>query len=128
MFRAMGVLSASPAPDVFGEIFFHPDVVYTEDPSWPGADQFHGRQAVSDHFREYLEFLSMQGVELEKVLEGPDHLVALWTLRASGSGSGATAEAAWAWLIEMKDGYVYRFSAHLDRSDALRKAGLAETR
>jgi ketosteroid isomerase-like protein len=125
MFRAMGALSESPDVDAFGEIFFHPDVTYTEDPSWPGADEFQGRAAVMEHFREYLDFLSMQDVELEEVLEGPNHLVALWTLRARGSGSGAAAEAAWAWLIRMKDGYVHRFSAHLDRSAALRAAGIA---
>jgi ketosteroid isomerase-like protein len=126
MFRAMSTVASRPEPDMdaLAEVFFHPEVTYREDPSWPGADEFHGRDAVAEHFNEYAEFLSMESIELEQVLESGDRLVALWKLRASGTGSGAAAEAEWAWVIEMKDGYLYRFSAHLDRDEALRLAGV----
>lgn len=126
LFRAMDSIKGPAAGEMEALVktYFHPDVVYREDPSWPGADEFHGGDALTAHFGEYLDFLFLESIELDDVIEGPEHLVALWTLRASGSGSGAPAEQSWAWVIEMKKGYVHRFSAHLDRAEALRLAGV----
>jgi ketosteroid isomerase-like protein len=125
MFRVMN--EAAPEHDYmapFIRAFFHPDVEYREDPSWPGSGTYSGRDAVLERFREYADVMSFSGAEVEDLLDADGVLVAFFDMQGAGTDSGSPFMQPWAWLIAMEDGYVRRLHAFLDRDEALRAAGL----
>ena len=125
MFRTMSeAVPTRDYMDPFARVFFHPDIEYREDPSWPGSGSYTGRDTVLERFREYAELMDFSGAEVEDLFDGDDVLVAFFRMKGSGSGSGGPFDQAWAWVIEMEDGYIRRLAAFLDREEALRAAGL----
>lgn len=103
-----------------------PAVEYEEDPSWPGAGQHRGRDAVIGRFREYFEAMRFAAPVLERVTEWPGGLVAVYFLRGAGVESGTPFEQRIAWLLEMRSGCIARIVAYLDPAKALQAAGVPD--
>ena len=102
------------------------DIVMVEDPRWPGAGEFHGREEVIGRFREYFEALHGAQVELGEVHRGArDQLVAELVVRARGAESGVPIEQRWAWLITVRDGRLASIRPYLDLAEARTAAGVA---
>ena len=60
------------------EIYWHPDIVYVEDPRWPGAATYTGRDAVLACFQAYMEALGSEDdmeVSVERVFDVQSALV-----------------------------------------------------
>jgi ketosteroid isomerase-like protein len=68
------------------EPWFHPDVEYVEDPSWPGSTSFRGRDKVRQTFERYGELLSLATLTVEEVQEGSEGFFAL--VRYVGASTG----------------------------------------
>lgn len=116
---------AQMAVDIF-ERFLDPDVEYREDPAWPGAGVFRGREAVLARFRDYWEMIAFQPPELRELIEGERGLVAaVCRLRGTGHGSGTPFEQELVWVFSAPEGLIRTFSAHFDRASGLRTAGVA---
>src|SRR3712207_5815582 len=94
--------------DVFEDEYFDPDVEYIEDPLWPGASSYKGREAVAASFRGYTEALGSEGewsITVERVEDGGGNRLAAFVRFASqGTASGAPHEHVWGYALEVQHG------------------------
>lgn len=106
------------------ETYWDPDVEYVEDPRWPGASRYRGRDAVLACFRSYTEALGPieeAVVTVEQVIDAGDRLVPL--IRFSGrSPSGVPHEHLWAYVVKTRDGRITYFRAYYEPEEALEAA------
>jgi ketosteroid isomerase-like protein len=113
----------SDARDVSGnaERYWAEDVVYNEDPRWPGASTFCGRDAVVARFGEYQEAMELVGTDVEEVRVDGD--AALWvvTFHVRGTGSGAPVDQTWGYTGKVRDGLLAEFTAYVDPDEARRE-------
>ena len=101
------------------------DIEMVEDPRWPGAGAFNGREEVAARFREYFESLDEGRIEVERVDRGAaDQYVLQLLMRARGVGSWVLLEQRWAWLVRIRGGRLASIRPYLDIDAALADAGL----
>ena len=86
--------------------YWHEDVEYQEDPMWPGAGTYAGRDAVTRRWEEYVDVL------------GP-------TTEMTRGTTPAPHERLWGYLVRMQDGKLRHIRAYYDPDEALRAAGLS---
>src|SRR5215218_5837581 len=67
--------------------YLTPEVIYEEDPVWPDAGIFRGREAVSRRFRDYIDLVHLHRVSPGEVIDAPDLVLA--EVRISILGTGA---------------------------------------
>ena len=111
------------------ETYLAPDAEYVEDPVWPGASRYSGRDEVVACFRAYAEALGREenwSITVERVLDAGEHQVPLVRFASSGSASGVPHEHLWAYVVEVTDGRIGYFRAYYDPQDALEAVGLSE--
>lgn len=99
---------------------WHPDVVYEEDPRWPGAGTFRGREAAMARFREYEEQLGETRTEVEQVVDRDDGAVIVWRMHGVTPGAEVPYEHRWAWVVQIRDGKAVHIRAYFDPEEALR--------
>ncbi|HKP88507.1 MAG TPA: nuclear transport factor 2 family protein [Thermoleophilaceae bacterium] len=102
---------------------WHEDVVYEEDPRFPGAGTHRGRGAALARFREYEEQLGHSTVEVEGIDVHADEVVVVWRHSGVTPGAELPFEQRWAWLVRLRDGKVAHIRAFLDPEEARRAAG-----
>jgi ketosteroid isomerase-like protein len=100
------------------ERFLHPDAEYSEDPAWPGAGTYRGRDAVAGAFAQYWESVDFDPPRLDSVVERGDALIAAYSLVGAGRDSHSPFRQSVWWTIKMRDGLIWRFSAHFDLAAA----------
>jgi ketosteroid isomerase-like protein len=108
--------------------YWDPEIEYVEDPRWPGASRYKGRDAVLRCFQSYLEDLDPDGtgtVSVERVLDAGEHQVPLVRFRGRSS-SGVPHEHLWAYVAEVRDGKIAYLRAYYEPEQALEAAGLQE--
>jgi ketosteroid isomerase-like protein len=113
--------------DVLGR-FLDPEVEYVEDPAWPGAEIFRGRDSVRERFREYWETVAFQPPELRELIETPRGVIIVYCVEGIGTGSGTPFHQEIAWIADMSEGLMRRIEVHFDPAEALRQVGRARTR
>jgi ketosteroid isomerase-like protein len=101
------------------------DVVYEEDPVWPDAGRFRGREAVLRRFLEYPDLMHIGGMSRGEVTDAGDAVLAELRIEMLGSGAGAV-EFVWTYTMQVEDGRVTHFRAWYDPDQAARAAGLRE--
>lgn len=101
-----------------------PDVVYEEDPLWPGSATFRGRAAVVARFREYEEQLGAGTATLEEVIRAADAFVVIWRHAGATSAAGVPFEHRWAWVTRVRDGQITHIRAYFDPEEGLRAVGV----
>ena len=109
------------------QTYWHQDVEYVEDPRWPGAARYHGREEVLRCFEAYFDDLAGAGEDavatVERVVEAGDRLVPF--VRFSGrSRSGVPLEHLWAYVVEVREGRIAYFRAFYEPEEALEAVGL----
>lgn len=114
--------SFEAAVPVFAEVA-HPDVVWREDPSWPGAGTFQGLDDVRRNMFDRLESLDFEQVT-EELVDANDSVVALVRWRGRGRASGAQGALDLAIVFTVNDGAITKVDFYLDRAEALAAAGL----
>jgi ketosteroid isomerase-like protein len=124
-FQAFVQLGVDPTGDAVQEIserWWHPDVMYEEDPRWPGSGRYRGRDAAREVFDAYRDVIGGRFVAVEQVL-GDDAIVAI--VRAEGtSTAGVPWDHVWAYLCRVADGQVIYMRAYWDPEEALADAGV----
>ena len=99
---------------------WHEQVVYEEDPLWPGAGTHRGRRAVVARIREYEEQLGHSTVTVEEIVEGRAGLVVIFRNFGVTLGSGLPFDHRWAWLLQVRDSKATHIRAYFDPDEALR--------
>jgi ketosteroid isomerase-like protein len=117
--------------DETAEMFWHPDVEYVEDPRWPGASTYKGRDAVRRCFERYLEALGPLEdftITVERVFEASGgRLVPFIRYRGRASSSGAPHEHLWGYVVEVSEGRIIYFRAYYEPDEALEAVGVGPT-
>jgi ketosteroid isomerase-like protein len=109
--------------------YWDPDVEYVEDPRWPGASRYKGRDAVIRCFQGYLEALGNEedmAVTVERVFDAGDRQVAFVLVKSRASSSGVPHEHLWGYVVEVRARRIVYFRAYYEPTDALEAAGLSE--
>lgn len=101
---------------------WHEDVVYEEDPLFPGGGVHRGREAVMARFREYEEQLGHSDVEIESVEQHDDVVVLVWRHSGVTPGAELPFEQRWAWVVRLRDDRAAHIRAYLDVDEAVRAA------
>ena len=108
--------------------YWHPEIVYVEDPRWPGAARYEGREAVLRCFQAYMEALGPDedgSATVERVVDAGARQVAL--VRFQGrSASGLPHDHLWGYVVEVKARRVAFLRAYYEPEEALEAAGLRE--
>ena len=118
--------SANPVvafPQV-GERFMTQDVVYEEDPVWPDAGTFRGRDAVARRFLEYRDLIHLDGITPGEVTDTGDLLLARVRIEMLGGDDGKALDFLWSYTVRVEEGRISHFRAWYDPDEAARAAGL----
>jgi ketosteroid isomerase-like protein len=104
-----------------------PEVEFYEDPKFPEAEVFRGRDEVVGYFRRFTESFERYRFEIEDVRdEGGDKITAVLREMARGKTSGVEVERRSGWVFTFRAGKALRVEIYLDPGDALEAVGLAE--
>jgi ketosteroid isomerase-like protein len=104
------------------ERWWHPQLVYEEDPKWPGSGSYQGRNEVRAVFEGYAEVLGTASFSLERVAGSGEKVVALVRV-AGNSAAGVPWDHLWGYLCRTREGQLEYMRAYWDPDEAL---GVAE--
>ncbi len=113
---AFGGLLETLAPDA--EILFVPVA-----PGNPGAD-YQGLEGLTEGWRDWLAPWESYVIEVEDLVDAGSNVVALVNMRARTEHGGVEMEQQGATIWTVEKGKIVRMSFHLDRGDALARAGV----
>jgi len=105
--------------------YLDPDFEYHEDEAWPGAGTYRGIPAFRQVVSGYSQAFAEMRLEAEEILDAGDRVLAL-TSRAARGQHGADAVMHQAGIFTVRRGRVRSWQVFVDRSEALKAAGLAE--
>ena len=106
---------------------FHPEVEFREDPKFPEARVYRGRDTLRAYARRFSAELDAFSWEVEDILDADDdQVLVLLRVRGRGKGSGAEFDTRAGWVLTLTEARVVRVDAYLDRREALEAAGLRE--
>ena len=106
---------------------FDPGVEFREDPKFPEASVYRGRDALRAYAKRFSGEFEAFSWEAEDILDaGDDRVLVLLRVRGRGKGSGADFDTGAGWLLTLREARVVRVDAYLDRQEALEAAGLDE--
>jgi ketosteroid isomerase-like protein len=108
-----------------GERLWTADIEMIEDPRWPGAGEFRGRDEVAGRFHEYFQALADGTADIRAIHREGDVLVLDLLFTARGVGSGARVEQRWAWVVRLRDARIASIRPYLDFDEAFAAAGIA---
>ena len=106
--------------------YFHPQIEWHEDPSFPESGIYRGVEAVTAYTEQFLSEFAGMRYEIAEVADLGEHVLANMRITGSGKASGATFEISAWWAITFREGLVFRGYAYLDRDAALAAVGLSE--
>jgi ketosteroid isomerase-like protein len=112
--------------DEMARTYWHPDVEYVEDPRWPGASRYQGREAVLRCFRAYLAVLGPaedMSITVERVLDAGERQVVFIKFQGR-SASGIPHEHRWAYVVEARERRIVYLRAYYEPEEALKAIGL----
>ena len=107
---------------IFAELA-HPDVVWREDPGWPGADTYRGLDEVRRTVFDRLDSLDFEQVT-EELVPSNDKVLALVRWHGRGRASGAQGALDLAIVFTVHYGLITKVEFYLDRAEALEAVGL----
>ena len=111
----------------FAEKFAAPDVIYEEDPVWPDAGTFRGRDALVRRFLEYIDILQIGRAELGAIRDAGDMVLVELRMSFLAEGAGTALEFLWTYTARFdEEGRVSHWRAWFDQKQALKAAGLPE--
>jgi ketosteroid isomerase-like protein len=109
------------------QAYWHPDIEYVEDPRWPGASRYKGRDAVLGCFQAYTEALGRAEdftITVERLFDAGERQVPFVRFQSRASTSGVPHEHLWGYVVEVRDGRIVYFRAYYEPHEALAAVGL----
>ena len=107
--------------------FLDPDVTY-EDAILPDhvGEVYRGRDGIGRAGQAWLAPFEQHSIELEKLIDAGDDVVAVLQFRMRARHTGIEFEGPVAWLITFRDGLITRWRAYRSGDEALEAVGLSE--
>jgi ketosteroid isomerase-like protein len=122
-----GVIEAINERGPEAGIFFDAEIEFREDPEFPDAQVYRGRDEVVRNFREFTASFEYYRFEIEDLRDaGGDKVIAVLREQARGKASGLEVDRQSGWVATFRDGKVLSFEIYLDPAHALEAAGLQE--
>ena len=116
--------------DAAAERYWDANIEYHEDPCWPGASSYRGREAVVQCFRDYFEALGAEDVTsigVERVLDASDRgVVAFIRFSGQAPASGLPHQHLWGYVVKVEGERIVYFRAYYEPTEALEAVGLSE--
>jgi ketosteroid isomerase-like protein len=116
--------------DAAAERYLDASIEFHEDPQWPGASSYRGREAVVQCFKGYVEALALGeedavSISVEQVLDASERgVVAI--IRYSGKApSGVPYEHQWGYVFRVEDRRIVYLRGYYDPAEALEAVGLS---
>ena len=107
----------------FRERWWHDEITYEEDPRWPGAGTFQGKDAVAEVFEGYMEVFEGE-LTLERVVVAGDRVVALIRYALVSAAGDVPTDHVWGYVCGARDGKLIYLRAYWDPEEALSAAGV----
>jgi ketosteroid isomerase-like protein len=107
----------------FRERWWHDAITYEEDPRWPGAGTYEGKEAVAEVFEAYMEVFEGE-LKLERLVEAGDRAVALVRFALVSSGGDVPTDHVWGYVCRARDGKLVYLRAYWDPDEALAAVGV----
>lgn len=104
--------------------FFDDDIVWHEDPSFPEAGVFRGKEAWTAYARQFLGAFGRVQYDLREVIHEDDRVVVNIGMRGEGTSSGAGFDLSAWWAYIVRDGRITECFSYLERERALEAVGL----
>jgi uncharacterized protein len=103
------------------------DVAWLEVSGRPesGSSERLGRDRLRESLASLFEAWESYRIEVERIQEAGDRVVAVVREVARGRASGVEIDGRWGYLITVEDGRIARVEAYRDAAVALQLAGLA---
>ncbi len=104
------------------------DLVWYEDPSFPEAGVYRGRDEWEAYARQFIAEFSELRYEPSpgETIEAGDNVVMNLLIHGRGTASGAEFDLSAWWAFTLRGGKVVRCFSYLDRDRALEAVGLRE--
>ena len=100
-------------------------IEFREDPEFPDAQVYRGRDEVVRNFREFSAAFDYYRFEIEDLRDaGDDKVVAVLREQARGKASGLRVDRRSGWVATFRDGKVLSFEIYLDPAHALEAVAL----
>src|SRR2546423_522721 len=120
--KAINERGADAAPDLLDA-----EIEFREDPTFPEAKVYRGRDEVVRNFREFTASFEYYRFEIEELHDaGGDKVAAVLRERARGKASGLEVDRRSGGVAPFRDGKVVSFEIYLAPADALAAVGLRE--
>jgi ketosteroid isomerase-like protein len=118
MRRSIGAYNAG---DLDGLVAMaHPDIEWEVAPEHPASTTHRGVDAVVAYHEDWRNTLDDLRLDIQKITENGDSVVAVCSIRGKGSESGADVEVVIAFLTTFRDGQAIRVEEFLDPEEAMR--------
>jgi ketosteroid isomerase-like protein len=103
---------------------YDPEVEFYEDPRFPQAQVFRGREEVAGYFRRFTASFAHYRFEIEDLRDaGDERVMAVLRESARGKASGVDVERRSGWVFTFRNGKALRLEIYLDPGDALKAVG-----
>jgi ketosteroid isomerase-like protein len=104
-----------------------PDLVYVEDPKWPGSGTFHGRDAVRDCWLGYTEVLGAHSeISVEEIRSVGGEVVAVVRVFGASAETQIPFDHTWGYVCRAAEGRLSYLRAYFDPGEALAAASARE--
>ena len=83
-----------------------------------------GREGVEDAFQSVHEWMKLESLDVEEVVEGPEGYLVVVRIQGVGRASGIPVDARYVHVLHYRDDRVYRFTWFDTREEGLAAIGL----
>ena len=104
----------------------NPEVEWIEDPRYPGAQAFRGRDGVRRSIEGWWDTWASLAMRVEEIMDAGDQVVFWGVIEARGTDSDVTVSGPFGGVWEFRDGTAARICFVAGRSEALEAAGLSK--
>jgi ketosteroid isomerase-like protein len=106
--------------------YMRKDVVWVEDPRYPGAETYHGYEGVARSLAKWFDTWAELRTETVETIGAGDTWLLTSRVEGRGEGSEVPVTADSFSVYELRDGLVARVRLFGDRDEALAAAGLSQ--
>jgi ketosteroid isomerase-like protein len=100
-------------------------IEYHEYPEFIEVGIFRGRDAIAEHWEQFLDAFEDYRFGMDELIEAGDHVVVFTHQQGRGKESGLEFELRSAWVFTFEDGKMTKIRTYPNRAEALDAVGLS---